>query len=104
MIPESGPRVGRQGDVEGGCRAVIQASELRARIMRYELADHEWAAIKPMLPNKPRGVPRVNDRRFSMASSGSCALGHRGATCPMHSVRTPHATTALFAGVERASG
>ena len=31
--------------------------------MRYELNDHELAAIKPMLPNKPRGVPRVNDRR-----------------------------------------
>jgi transposase len=31
--------------------------------MRYELTDHEWAAIKRMLPNKPRGVPRVNDRR-----------------------------------------
>jgi transposase len=31
--------------------------------MRYELTDHEWAAIKPMLPNKPRGVPRANDRR-----------------------------------------
>jgi transposase len=31
--------------------------------MRYELNDHQWAAIKPMLPNKPRGVPRVNDRR-----------------------------------------
>src|SRR5262249_37455676 len=31
--------------------------------MRYELADYEWLAIKPMLPNKPRGVPRVNDRR-----------------------------------------
>jgi transposase len=31
--------------------------------MRYELADYEWIAIKPMLPNKPRGVPRVNDRR-----------------------------------------
>jgi transposase len=28
--------------------------------MRYELTDHEWTAIKPMLPNKPRGVPRVN--------------------------------------------
>jgi hypothetical protein len=27
--------------------------------MRYELTSHEWAAIKPMLPNKPRGVPRV---------------------------------------------
>ena len=31
--------------------------------MRYELADYEWVAIKPMLPDKPRGVPRVNDRR-----------------------------------------
>jgi transposase len=31
--------------------------------MRYELADGEWDAIKPMLPNKPRGIPRVNDRR-----------------------------------------
>jgi transposase len=31
--------------------------------MRYELTDHEWTAIKPMLPNKPRGVARVNDRR-----------------------------------------
>ena len=31
--------------------------------MRYELADYEWTVIKPMLPNKPRGVPRVNDRR-----------------------------------------
>jgi len=31
--------------------------------MRYELSDNEWTAIKPMLPNKPRGVRRVNDRR-----------------------------------------
>jgi transposase len=31
--------------------------------MRYELTDDEWAAIRPFLPNKPRGVPRVNDRR-----------------------------------------
>lgn len=31
--------------------------------MRYELTDYEWFAIKPMLPNKSRGVPRVNDRR-----------------------------------------
>src|SRR5437763_2950268 len=31
--------------------------------MRYELTDNEWSAIKSMLPNKPRGVPRVNDRR-----------------------------------------
>jgi hypothetical protein len=31
--------------------------------VRYDLSDFEWAAIKPLLPNKSRGVPRVNDRR-----------------------------------------
>ena len=30
--------------------------------MRYELSDFEWAAIKPLLPNKSRGVRCVNDR------------------------------------------
>jgi transposase len=40
--------------------------------MRYELSDYEWTAIKPMLPNKPRGVRRVNDVACSMASFGSC--------------------------------
>jgi hypothetical protein len=28
---------------------VIQTSKPGARIMRHELADHEWVAIKPML-------------------------------------------------------
>src|SRR5262245_51113787 len=49
--------------VESDRRAVIQDPDWRGRIMRYELTDDEWVAIKPMLPNKPRGVPRVNDRR-----------------------------------------
>jgi transposase len=31
--------------------------------MRYELSDNEWRAIRVMLPNKPRGVKRVDDRR-----------------------------------------
>lgn len=26
---------------------------------RYDLTDFEWRVIKPQLPNKPRGVPRV---------------------------------------------
>ena len=30
---------------------------------RYELTDFEWSIIEPLLPNKPRGVPRVDDRR-----------------------------------------
>ena len=31
--------------------------------MRYEMTDCEWTIIQPVLPDKPRGVPRVNDRR-----------------------------------------
>jgi len=31
--------------------------------MRYGLTDYEWVSIKPFLPNKPRGVARVDDRR-----------------------------------------
>ena len=30
---------------------------------RYDLTDLEWRVIEPLLPNKPRGVPRVDDRR-----------------------------------------
>jgi hypothetical protein len=44
--------------VDAVARHVIQAPKPEPRIiMRYELTDPEWAAIKPMLPNKPRGVP-----------------------------------------------
>jgi hypothetical protein len=45
---------------------VIQAPELEHGIMRYELSDHEWDVINPMLPNKPRGVHALNHS----ASSG----------------------------------
>ena len=27
--------------------------------MRYDFNDHEWVVIEPMLPSKPRGVPRL---------------------------------------------
>ena len=30
---------------------------------RYDLMDFEWRMIKPLLPDKPRGVPRVDDWR-----------------------------------------
>ena len=30
---------------------------------RYDLTEFEWKTIQPLLPNKPRGVPRVDDRR-----------------------------------------
>ena len=31
--------------------------------MRYALTDAEWRLIEPVLPCKPRGVPRVDDGR-----------------------------------------
>ena len=30
---------------------------------RYDLTDFEWRVFEPLLPNKSRGVPRVDDRR-----------------------------------------
>ena len=42
--------------------------------MRYELTDYEWAAIRPFLPNKPRRVPRVDDRRVLNGSRSDLAI------------------------------
>ncbi len=40
---------------------------------RYELSDFEWNAIEPHLPNKPRGVPRVDDTvTCTVAVAGGC--------------------------------
>jgi Putative transposase of IS4/5 family (DUF4096) len=48
---------------DGVARRVIQTPKPEPGIMRYELTDYEWVDIKPFLPNKPRGVPRVHYRR-----------------------------------------
>ena len=63
MLSAFRPMATARAEVEFGCPAVIQAPKPEPRIMRYKLTDYEWAAIKPFLPNKPRSVPRVNDRR-----------------------------------------
>ena len=31
---------------------------------RYDLTDFEWSTIEPVLPQKSRGVSRVDDRRI----------------------------------------
>ena len=38
-------------------------SNREAVVMQYELSDKEWDIIRRMLPTKPRGVLRVDDRR-----------------------------------------
>jgi len=63
VCPVIGPFKSWWFAIEGVGPNVIQAPKLELRIMRTELSDHEWVVIKPMLPNKPRGLPRVNDRR-----------------------------------------
>ena len=65
--------------------------------MRYEITDHEWAAITPMLPNKPRGVK-------STASFGCCDPGRLRGICRTFLDRTPPATIASSGGGGRASG
>jgi hypothetical protein len=59
-------RVCRDGlsRVDGVVRRVIQTPKPKPRIMRYDLTDYGWAAINPMLPDKPRGVPPVKRIRL----------------------------------------
>jgi transposase len=50
----------------GTLGAVADSGSKRSLVMpqrRYELSDFEWSIIAPLLPNKPRGVPRVDDRK-----------------------------------------
>jgi transposase len=74
---------------------VIEAPKLEPWIVRYELSDFEWAAIKPLLPNKPRGVRRVNDRP---ASFGFFVQAHHGAICQFAMAHAPPATTVSSGG------
>ena len=70
--------------------------------MRYELTDYEWAAIKPFLPNKPRGVPRVNDRRVLNGIFWVLRSGAPWRDLPENF--GPYTTIALLAGAGLAYG
>lgn len=43
--------------------------------MRYALTDAEWRVIEPVLPCKPRGIPRVDDRRVIDGVPGESGRG-----------------------------
>ena len=49
--------------VDGVGMNVIQVPKPEPWVMRYALNDNEWRVIQPMLHDKPRGVPRVDDLR-----------------------------------------
>ena len=72
--------------------------------MRYELSDYEWTAIKPLLPNKPRGVRRVNDRRVLNGIFWVLRSGAPWRDLPETYGPVPLVTIASFAGGGLASG
>ena len=49
---------------------------------RYELTDFEWSIIQPLLPNKPRGVPRADDRKVLNGIYGRLWTGSPWADIP----------------------
>ena len=90
--------------VEGIGFDVIYAPKPESRIMRYELTDFEWAAIRSFPPNKPRGIPRVGDRRvlngifWVLRSGAPCAI------CRKPVVPAPLAIIVLSVGGRLAYG
>ena len=58
------------------------------------MTDFEWRVIEPLLPNKPRDVPRVDDRRVLNGIFGCFGPVRLGATCLNDTVRAPPATIA----------
>ncbi len=53
---------------------------------RFDLTDFEWSIIAPLLPNKPRGVPRVDDRRVLNGIFWRFRTGAPGRTFPTATV------------------
>ena len=70
----------------------------------YELTDFEWDVIAPLLPNKPRGVPRVDDRRVLNGIFWVLRTGAPWRALPKEFGRRRPATTALCGGAKPASG
>ena len=65
---------------------------------RYDLTDFEWRVVAPLLPNKPRGVRRVDDRRVLNGIFWVLGRGHRGAISLIVMGRARPATTASCGG------
>lgn len=72
---------------------------------RHDLTDAEWAIIEPLLPNKPRGVPRVDDRRVINGILWRFRSGARWRDVPeRYGPRTTRLTNASCVGTRPACG
>lgn len=65
---------------------------------RYDLTDFEWRVIEPLLPNKPRGVPRVDDRRVLNGIFWVLRSGAPWRDLPERYGHAPLATTVSYDG------
>nr|CAD6437953.1 IS5 family transposase [Rhizobium sp. Q54] len=65
---------------------------------RFDLTDAEWSIIVALLPNKPRGVPRQDDRRVLNGIFYIFRTGSRWCNLPeCYGARTRPPTTATIA-------
>jgi transposase len=62
--------------------------------LRHELSDFEWAAIRSFLPNKPHGIPRVDDRRVRNGIFWVLRSGVPGVIC-RRPMAPPHVLQSL---------
>ena len=69
---------------------------------RFDLTDFEWSVIQPLLPKKPRGVPRLDDRRVLNGIFWVLRSGAPWRDLPDNF--GPYTTCALFAGAGLACG
>ena len=58
---------------------------------RFDLTDFEWSVIQPLLPDKPRGVARVDDRRVLNGIFWRLRTGRPGPTFRRGMAHTPPA-------------
>ena len=76
---------------------------------RYELSDFEWGIIAPLLPNKVRGVARVDDRKVLNGilwrfRTGSPWADVPGALRSLHDLLQPVCPLAQGRGLGPAAG
>ena len=71
---------------------------------RFDLSDAEWRIIRPLLPNKPRGVARVDDRRVLNGIFFILRTGSPWRDLPERYGPIPPSTTVSTAGPRRAFG
>ena len=71
---------------------------------RFDLTDFEWRIVQPLLPNKPRGVPRVDDRRVINGILWRFRTGSPWADIPNDMDLIQPATIASCGGAKQAPG